>query len=333
VETVKGRDRNVLARIPPSGGGEEYVLAGAHFDHIGRGETGAMRRPGEEVAIHNGADDNASGTAVVLELAGALADVHRRGKVPFPRGVLFAFWTGEEIGLAGSGWFAEHPVIPLDKVIAFLNFDMVGRLRDEKLILQGVGSSPLWRRLIEKRNVAAGFALVLQDDPYLPTDVTALYPKGVPVLNFFTGGHDDYHRPTDDAEKLEYGGMERIAQFAQAILVDLLSDPARPEYAKVERAQGSGGGRENLRIYLGTIPDYTGQAEGVKLTGVRPGGPAEKGGLKAGDVIVEFGGQKIANIYDYTYALDAAKVGQPLKVTVLREGGRVELTVIPEARK
>jgi Peptidase family M28/PDZ domain len=213
-----------------------------------------------------------------------------------------------------------------------VNFDMAGRLRENKLSLQGVGSSKAWRRLIEKRNVAAGFNLALQEDPYLPTDVTAFYPKGVPVLNFFTGGHDDYHRPTDTADKLDYDGLERITKLARGLVVDLVKGEERPDYVKVQEREKTAS-RETLRVFLGTIPDYTTEVVGVKLAGIRGGSPAEKAGLKAGDVIVEFGGQKVSNIYDYTYALDAAKIGEPVDIVVMRDGQRVKITVTPEARK
>jgi predicted metalloprotease with PDZ domain len=206
-------------------------------------------------------------------------------------------------------------------------------MRDNKLTVQGVGSSHVWRRLIEKRNVAAGFNLALQDDPYLPTDVTSFYMKNVPVLNLFTGAHEDYHRPTDTAEKLNYDGLERVTKFAQQVIVDLAQTSERPDLAKVERSGQTGGGRETLRAYLGTIPDYTTEVKGVKLSGVRGASPAEKAGLKGGDVIVEFAGQKIANIYDYTYALDAVKIGKPVKMIVERDGQRVTLTATPETRK
>jgi membrane-associated protease RseP (regulator of RpoE activity) len=209
---------------------------------------------------------------------------------------------------------------------------MVGRLRDNKLLLQGVGSSPSWAKFIEKRNVVAGFAVTLQDDPYLPSDTTALYPKGIPVLEFFTGSHEEYHRPADRPDTLNYEGMQRIAWFARGVLVDLEST-ARPAYAQVARRDTGAGSRENLRAYIGSIPDYAAEVEGVKLSGVRAGGPADKAGLKGGDVIVEFGGNKITSIYDYTYALDAVKISKPVKVVVLRNGERVSLTVTPEARK
>jgi Tol biopolymer transport system component len=334
IERLRKEDRNVLAVIPPSGPPEraEYVVVGAHYDHLGFGETGAMQRKGEEGKIHPGADDNASGSAAVLELAASLAEERKTKPEEFHRGIIFAFWSGEEIGLIGSSYFVEHPPFSLSSVAAYVNFDMAGRLRENKLSLQGVGSSKAWRRLVEKRNVAAGFNLSLQEDPYLPTDVTAFYPKGVPVLNFFTGGHDDYHRPTDTADKLDYEGLERITKFARTLLIDLAQGNERPDYVKVARTE-TPASRETLRVYLGTIPDYATEVVGVKLAGIRGGSPAEKAGLKAGDIIVEFGGQKVSNIYDYTYALDAAKIGQPVDIVVMRDGQRVKITVTPEARK
>ncbi|MCX6926058.1 MAG: M28 family peptidase [Verrucomicrobia bacterium] len=337
LEHIRKADRNVLGLIPAGAPGvdparAEYLMAGAHYDHLGRGESGAMNRKGEEGLVHPGADDNASGVATVLELAGALAAERAKNPAAFPRGIIFAAWSGEELGLIGSSWFAEHPLLPLTNVVAYLNFDMVGRLRENKLTLQGVGSSPAWTKLIEKRNVAAGFTAVLQDDPYLPSDTTALYPKGVPVLEFFTGSHDDYHRPTDKQDTLNYEGMERIAKLARGILVDL-EKAERPAYAQVARRDSGAGSRENLRAYLGTIPDYAAEVQGVKLSGVRAGGPADKAGLKGGDVIVEFAGTKITSIYDYTYALDAVKIGQPVKVVLLRNGQTLTVTVTAEARK
>ncbi len=335
IEHLKKNDRDVVAVLPPGpGGSDEYVMVGAHYDHLGHGGGSSLGRSGEETKIHPGADDNASGVAWVMELAAALAQEKAEHPEKFKRGIIFGCWSGEEIGLIGSAAFSEHPPVPLNKIIAYLNADMVGRLRENKLTVQGVGSSTVWRRLLEKRNVAAGFNLSLQDDPYLPTDETSFYLKNVPALNFFTGAHEDYHRPTDTAEKLNYEGLERVAQFSEQIVNDLVQTPTRPDLAKVERSgPPGGGGRETLRAYLGTIPDYTTEVKGVKLSGVRGASPAEKGGVQGGDVIVEFGGQKIANIYDYTYALDAAKIGQPLKMTVERNGQRVTLTVTPEARK
>ena len=333
VEHLRKSDEDVVAYLPPSGGSGEYVVVGAHYDHLGLGGTTSLGRTGEENKVHPGADDNASGTAWVMELAASMAKERNDHPERFRRGVIFACWSGEEIGIIGSSAFCEKPPVPLNKIVAYLNADMVGRLRENKLTLQGVGSSHGWRKMIEKRNVAAGFSLTLQDDPYLPTDATSFYTKSVPVLNFFTGAHDDYHRPTDTAEKLNYDGLERITKFSQQLVLDLVQADERPDLAKVERSKQDGGGRETLRAYLGTIPDYTTEVKGVKLSGVRGSSPAEKGGLKGGDVIVEFAGQKIANIYDYTYALDAVKIGVPVKVVIERDGKQVTLVVTAEARK
>jgi Tol biopolymer transport system component len=334
VEHIKKPDQNVLGMLPPAPGSAtpEYVMVGAHYDHLGHGEAGAMLRAGEENQVHPGADDNASGVAAVLELAATLSAERRAKPEQFRRGVLFGFWSGEELGLIGSSHFVGYPVVPLSNIVAYVNFDMVGRLQDNKLIVEGLGSSSLWRRLLEQRNVAAGFSLSLRDDPYLPTDVTAFYPKEIPVLSFFTGNHDDYHRPTDTADKLNYDGLQRIAGMARALVLDLAKAAERPAYVKVQQSD-PGANREKLRVYLGTIPDYAAEVAGVKLSGTRGGSPAEKAGLKSGDVIVEFAGQKIANIYDYTYALDAAKVGKPVELVVLRDGERLKVSVTPEGRK
>ncbi|MGE5208627.1 MAG: M28 family peptidase, partial [Alphaproteobacteria bacterium] len=335
VEHLKKSDSNVVAYLPasPEFRANEYIVVGAHYDHLGHGGSSSLDRAGEENQIHPGADDNASGVAWVMELAASLSKEHAEHPDKFRRGIVFACWSGEEIGLIGSAAFCEHPPVPLNKVAAYVNADMVGRMHDNKLSLQGVGSSHAWRRLIEKRNVAAGFNVALQDDPYLPTDVTSFYTKNVPVLNFFTGGHEDYHRPTDTADKLDYKDLARITKFTRDIVLDLAQSTERPDLAKVERTGQAAGGRDTLRTYLGTIPDYTTEVKGVKLSGVRGGSPAEKGGLRGGDVIVEFAGQKITNIYDYTYALDAAKIGKPVKMIVERDGKRVTITVTPEARK
>jgi Tol biopolymer transport system component len=259
VQQIRKSDNNIAARLPPAGNSEhsEYVLVGAHYDHLGHGDSRSLERSGEEGQIHNGADDNASGTAAVLELARTFALEHTQKPELLKRGLIFAFWSGEEIGIIGSSHFADQPPLALSNIVAYVNFDMVGRLTENKLNLQGVGSSSVWRKLIEKRNISAGFNLALQDDPYLPTDVTAFYPKGVPVIHFFTGSHEDYHRPTDKADKINYEGIERIAQFARGIISELITAPDRPDYLKVAHTDAASAGREKLRAYLGTIPDYT----------------------------------------------------------------------------
>ncbi len=335
VDRIKKNDNNVVGILgATNGNNSETILVGAHYDHLGHGEIGSLAGKGEEGEIHNGADDNASGTSVVLELAAFLRSAQKQNPDIFTKNIVFAFWSGEEMGIIGSSYFADHSPVKMSNIVAYLNFDMVGRLNDNKLILQGVASSSQWKKIIERRNVVSGFNITLQDDPYQPTDVTAFYPKGVPVMSFFTGAHEDYHRPSDDVDKLNYEGMVRIAKFANLIIRDLMNSEQRPDYVKVARSKSGSGSRESMRAYLGTIPDYVTEGSGgVKLTGVSGGGPADKAGLKSGDVIIELAGQKITNIYDYTYAIDALKIGKPTKVVVLREGKELALNITPETRE
>ncbi len=332
VRREKGTDVNVLGYLPPSGGSGEFLIVGAHMDHLGRGDSSSLQRKGEEGSIHYGADDNASGSSVVLELAASLASHREERPEAFRRGILFALWSGEEIGLVGSTRFAEEHERSLDAAVAYLNFDMVGRLRENRLVLQGVGSSAAWRDLIERRNVAAGFDLTLGEDPYLPTDAMVFYNHEVPILNFFTGSHEDYHRPTDTPDRINYLGLTRISRFSRQLALDLAGDAPPPDFVKVDRSQVSGGSREQMRIYLGTIPDYVSEVEGVKLSGVQGGGPADEAGIEAGDVIVRLAGRKIANIYDYTYALDSLKAGEEARIVVRRGEEEIVLGIVPRAR-
>ncbi len=338
IKRIRKKDNNIVAVLPPAGqasaGSEtEYVMLGAHYDHLGRGETGGFRIKGEEGMIHNGADDNASGVSTLLEMAAQLAERRQSHPQEFQRGVIFSFWSGEELGLIGSDRYAAKPTVDLKKVVAYLNFDMVGRLRENKLTLQGVGSSSVWKKLIERRNVLAGFDLTLQQDPYLPTDTTSFYPKGIPVLAWFTGSHEEYHRPADDPDTLNYEGIERVTRFASNMVRDLTKGGERPDYVKVEKST-KGGNRDAIRVYLGTIPNYASEdVKGVLLSGVRGGAPADKAGLKAGDIIVRFAGKDIENIYDYTYALNAVKVGKPVEIEVIRKGKRIKLTVTPVSQR
>jgi hypothetical protein len=223
--------------------------------------------------------------------------------------------------------------VPLDHIAAYFNFDMVGRLQENKLTVQAAGTSASWGRLIERANIAAGFDLVVQQDPYQPTDVASFNLAGIPCLNFFTGTHADYHRPSDTAEKIQYEGLDRIVAFAAAIMrnVEELDEP--PAFVKVDQPIQSGGGRAGVRVYTGTIPDYATEVKGLLLGGVVGGGPAEQAGLQKGDVIVEIAGQTIANVYDYTFALEILKIGEPAAVIYMRDGQRRETKLTPAARR
>jgi Zn-dependent M28 family amino/carboxypeptidase len=323
--------RNIVAYLPATGGAPQvpkpWIALGAHYDHLGHGRNGnSLARKEEAGQIHFGADDNASGTSAVLAVGEALSKLPRR------RNILLDFWSGEELGLIGSGAFAAKPPVPVDQIAAYLNFDMVGRMQDNKLNAQAVGTSPIWAKVLEQANVTAGFDLQLQQDPYLPTDVASFNQAGVPSLNFFTGSHSDYHRPTDTADKINYEDLDRIVGFATGIAKKLVDMDEPPVFVKVDQPS-QGAGRAGIRVFTGTIPDYTSEVKGLLLGGVVGGGPAEKAGLQKGDVIVELAGQSITNVYDYTYALELLKIGEPVKVVYQRDNKRVETTLTPAARR
>ncbi len=329
VEKVKSSDNNVVG-VVYADDSDEYIVLGAHYDHLGYGEGGSLAEDNVLHNIHNGADDNASGTAVVMELAEYYADLKKNNPDAIKKNLVFAFWSGEELGLLGSSEFMDQSEEKGIKYHSYLNYDMVGMLKDNKLSVQGAGSAENWRKLIEKKNILAGFNLAVSDDPYLPTDATSFYKKEVPVIAFFTGLHDHYHRPSDDFENLNFEGMERIAKFSTKILNEVIDDKTDIAYKKVEMLSDM-----NVRgfsVYLGTIPDYVADVEGVKLSGVRGGGPADKAGLKAEDIIVKLGKKDIKNIYDYTNILADLEAGKKYNVSVMRNGKKVDLTIIPGSK-
>jgi hypothetical protein len=322
---------NVVGLLPASAPGalaDRVVVVGAHYDHLGRGKEGnSLAGKDEAGGIHPGADDNASGVAAVLRVAALLKDRERRAPVAF------ALWSGEELGLLGSSEFVGGKALDRARIAAYVNFDMVGRMQDNKLVLQAIGTSKIWPRLVEQTNVPIGFDVQLNEDPYLPTDVMSFNQAGVPSVNFFTGSHKEYHRPADRAELLNYDDLERVAEFGALLVQKVAALEEPPDFVKVARTRQDGGSRDTLRVFTGTIPDYTAELSGLRLSGVIEGGPAEEAGLRSGDVIVEFAGRKIANIYDYTYALDVVKVGEAITVVFLRDGERKETKLTPRARK
>lgn len=333
--------RNVIGRLRcGEGDSESVVVVGAHIDHLGRGAgAGSLARDYEKDRIHYGADDNASGVAGLFEIAQLLAQRKADGQLPAKRDILFAAWSGEELGLLGSTQFVKtyqgipeaEPLWPA--IAAYVNMDMIGRLTGP-VVLGGIGSSPIWPDAIEVwANTVDGFQFTTQDDSYLPTDATSFFVRGVPFLNAFTGAHSEYHTPRDTPEKINYEGAARIAQFMAAAAEDLASRAEPPAYtpAPKPREALSGAG---LRAYLGTIPDYSqDDGNGVKLAGVVEGGPAAAAGLQGGDIVVEFAGKKIENIYDYTYALEAVKIGEPVDIVVRRGEERLTMKVTPGARE
>jgi hypothetical protein len=323
--------RNVVAYLPATtattGKVKPWIAIGAHFDHLGHGEHGNSLASGADVGkTHPGADDNASGTAAVLAMAETLS------KGPRTRNVLIALWSAEEIGLIGSAAFVAKPPVPLADLEAYLNYDMVGRMQDNKLTVQATGTSPIWPSVLERANVAAGFDVVLQEDPYQPTDVASFAEASVPSLTFTTGAHTDYHKPSDTADKIDYEDLDRVADLGVGIVQRLMTVDQPPAFTKVEQSTQTIN-RADVRVFTGTVPDYASTVKGLLLSGVVGGGPAEQAGLTKGDVIVEIAGQSITNIYDYTYALELLKIGMPVKVVYLRGTDRRETMLTPAARR
>lgn len=353
IEQIRNSGRNVIGRLTtgdqPT---DEVILVGAHIDHLGKGtSSSSLARDEESDQIHFGADDNASGVAVMLEIAEYLSNQKRQGKLPLTRDILFAGWSGEELGLLGSSHFVkslyeqlssghvlpeEHPThhVVSDSiypaVAACINMDMVGRL-DKNLVLHGVGSSSIWPAEIERRNAPVGLPIRPQNDSYIPTDASVFFMRGVPILSAFTGSHSDYHTPRDTPDKLNYDGAAQVARFMGLITRSLAIRETPPDYIPQERPE-QGQRRANLRAFLGTIPDYAEEVKGVKLSGVSKNGPAAKAGMRGGDIIVKLAGKKIDNIYDYTFAIEALKIGQPVKLSVQRDDKQLELEIIPESR-
>jgi hypothetical protein len=351
VERIKKSGRNVLGRLPAADNpSAQSIMIGAHIDHLGKGASSAsLARDDEAGQIHYGADDNASGVAALVEIAEHLANERNLERLRLRRDIVFAAWSGEELGLLGSDHFVKaltedndatnaNEATPHEaasgqsiypSIAAYLNMDMVGRL-DKHLILQGVGSSSIWRGEIERRNAPVGLPITLQDDSYLPTDASSFYMRGVPILAAFTGAHSEYHTPRDTPEKLNYDGAAQVARFMGLVAQGLAANNSPPDYVEQSVKDTTTSGR--LRVYLGTIPDYAEEVKGVMLSGVSKDGPADKAGVKSRDVIVELAGKKIENIYDYTHAIEGLKIGQPVKLTVIRNGKRVSLEIIPQSR-
>jgi Peptidase family M28/PDZ domain/PA domain len=289
----------------------QYIVVGAHFDHLGMGGPNSLYR-GSDPQIHNGADDNASGTAGVLELAEKFASI----KDQLKRTMVFVTFSGEELGLLGSAYFVNHSPIPNEDVDVMVNMDMIGRLNNENsLIVYGTGTSSNWKEILNETN-SDSLKLTFNDEGYGPSDQSSFYGKKIPVLFFFTGTHEDYHKPTDDADKINYPGEEKVVKYVYRVIEDIDNTQSKANYLLVEKKdEGQIPGR---KVYVGTVPDFAGDADGYKISGVSDGSPAQIAGLQGGDIITQFGDKKISNIYDFTYALADYLPGDKVKVVVKR---------------
>jgi aminopeptidase YwaD len=322
----------------------------------------SRKKRSREGEIHHGADDNASGVAGMLELARLFTSQESRPR----RTIVFMAFSGEEEGLLGSNYYVNHPIVPVANTVAMINMDMIGRMKDGKLIVGGVGTASGWRSMIESQNLAQSmtvtandgttsqlrgfpmvvaangraivtsdtakqFQLTLNEDGFGPSDHSSFYAKQIPVLFFWTGTHEDYHKPSDTADKINYTDEARIIGLVARVVRDLDSNDKRPVYA-VAKSESTGRAT-GFRVYLGTIPNYADSNDGLLLDGVREDSPAAKAGIKAGDKIVKLAGREIRNVYDYTYALGEMKAGQEYEVELLRAGERIKLVITPAARK
>lgn len=340
LKRVQHTGRNVLAKLPANTAGpaKSAIAIGGHVDHLGHGHHGGSRARKDELGkVHPGADDNASGIAAMLEIAQSLAAKKAAGKLPMKHDILFTAWSGEEMGLIGSSHFVRQYGTGKNSKLrpafaAYLNMDMIGRYRPEKrLTVHGIASSSAFAKLIEQANAPIKLAIAPNSDNYLPSDSTSFYTRGVPFVAAFTGVHADYHTPRDTVDTVNFHGTTKVAKFMARIAEQLANFEGLPDYIATKR--NATARRGPIRVFLGTIPDYAQEGiKGLRLSGVSKGGPAEKAGLVADDVVIKLAGIKIQNIYHYTNAITKLKVGKPTKIIVLRDGKKITLTITPASR-
>jgi len=312
IGVIEGRDPQLK---------REAIVIGAHYDHLGHGGQGSL--DANSTAIHFGADDNASGKSAIIELARRFAK-EKDNK----RTIIFIAFGGEEEGLLGSKYYVDHPVFPIENTVAMINLDMVGRLKDNKLTIGGIGTAGEMKGLVNGKN--PGFNLQLSEDGFGPSDHSSFYGKKIPVLFFFTGTHLDYHKPSDTADKINYDGLLKITDYIEQITKQIDAAPKRPTY-EVAKSSGTMGGRRGFNVSLGTIPSYGDSTDGLVLDGVRDNSPAAKAGLKAGDKVVKLAGHDVRNVQDYTFVLGEMKAGEEYEVVVVRGTDTVTLKIIPAA--
>lgn len=305
----------------------EYIVIGAHYDHLGIDQAlESSMYKGKDKQIHNGADDNASGTTGMLEVAEKFASIKNQIK----RSIIFLAFSGEELGILGSTFYTNNPSVPIENIVAMLNMDMIGRLNAEKdLTVIGAGTSSKWKELLNEKN-KYGFKLAFSDGGSGGSDHQSFSNKNIPVLFFFTGTHSDYHKPSDDWDKINFSGEENVANFVFDVAYAVDQFEKRPDYVKVEEPTNRGAPRS--RVTVGTVPEFGYNGTGYKISGVTEGGPAAKAGMKSGDIMIKFGPKTVNNIYDFMYAIGEYKAGDKVDVVVLRDGKEVTLNVELEAK-
>ena len=321
VSEKKRTGRNIIGYL--DNGAARTVVIGAHYDHLGYGEdNNSMLRTGEKT-IHNGADDNASGTAALIELARILKSAKQKGN-----NYLFIAFSAEELGLNGSKFFTEHPTIDFTKVNYMINMDMVGRLNDSSQVVTigGYGTSPQWSSLIDPNNKKNPFAIRIDSSGTGPSDHTSFYRKDIPVLFFFTGLHTDYHKPSDDHDKINFTGETKIINYISGIVLSPVTTDQKLAFTKTREAQTTSTMRSG-GVTMGIMPDYTFSGTGIRCDGVSEGRPAQKAGLKAGDIIIKLGEYTISSMDSYMQTLGKFQKGEKAKVKFKRGNEELETEV------
>jgi len=302
---------NILGFI--NNNAEQTIIIGAHYDHLGFGSEGSLYR-GKEKAIHNGADDNASGVAVMLDLISKLKNANKSNNY------LFMAFSGEEMGLLGSNYFVKNPTIDIKKANYMINMDMVGRLKaDSTLAVYGVGTSPRFKQSLMANNTR--FKLIEKESGVGPSDHTSFYLSDIPVLHFFTGQHEDYHKPGDDSDKLNYEGMEAISDY----IFDVISDLDKAGKLQFRKTKNESEETPRFKVGLGVIPDYMFDGKGMRIDGVSEDKPAQKAGLQKGDIVIKLGDSTIVDMMSYMRALSVFNEGDSTKVIVDRNGKQIEV--------
>ena len=330
ISKEKSRCVNTIGRIPAFDDSNQTLVIGAHLDHLGTNISFSRKKDKGKSVFHPGADDNLSGIAALLEIAQNISFLVKTGQLKLKFDILFCFWSGEEIGLLGSSHFTDEWMKHNNtkKIVAYLNMDMVGRYKDN-LTIHGVGSSNKWSSLIQQANIPISLNPNLQKDSYIPTDTTSFITRKIPILSGFTGLHEDYHMPSDTPDKINYDALQKCAKLFKNIILKINEDP-KINFVPQKAPDTS---RVRLKAYLGTIPNYgSTDTTGVSLSGVAVDGPADKAGLKGGDIIIELNNNKIESIYDYTKSISKLKPKEKTKITVLRNDMRLELEITPASR-
>lgn len=315
---------NIIAVVPGNDPElkNEYVVIGGHYDHLGMGGEGSGSRVPDTLAVHNGADDNASGVAGVIEVGEKLAARQKELK----RSIILMNFDAEERGLLGSKHFIDNSNIDINNIITMLNIDMIGHLSENSLTVGGTGTSPIFDEILKEINKKYSFDLHLSPEGFGPSDHATFYSKDIPVLFFFTGTHDDYHKPSDDFPIINVDGEKAIADFTYDIALQLCQAPERPQFTEAGPKESSAPSR-GFKVTFGIVPAYGSQVDGMEVDGVRKEGPADRSGMQKGDIITAIGDKEINNIYDYMYRLGELKKGQTVSVTVLRGEKTVKLNL------